>query len=99
MGRHLSSCGGGGVWRGRKGEPEAVFSKCCIFLEAVSSPYLQQNSNQITKIIQMKLLFCLSEEPFEQARMRGSSFLPSKLYSQRNLSSLLGSSAPAFPSA
>lgn len=59
-----------GVGRGREGEPGAVFSSCWIFPQAISSPHLQQNSNKRTKIIYMKLLFCVSEEPFEQAKGR-----------------------------
>lgn len=64
-----------GVGRGREGEPGAVFSSCWIFPEAISSPHLQQNGNKRTKIIQMKLLFCVSQQPFEQAKMRESFFL------------------------
>lgn len=50
--------------RGREGEPEAVFR---LFRRLFSSPYLQQNGDRMTTMIQTKLSFCISKEPFEQA--------------------------------
>lgn len=52
--------------RGEEGEGE-LRSCLQIIPEALSSPYLQQNGDKMTKMIQTKLSFCISQEPFEQA--------------------------------
>lgn len=87
-----------GVGRGREGEPGPVFSSCWIFPGAVSSPHLQENSNKRTKIIQVKLLFCVSQEPFEQAKGREPFSLTQSSLQRggQHLSSLIGFSAPIF---
>lgn len=87
-----------GVGRRREGKPGAVFSSCWTFPEAVSSSQVQQNTNKRTKIIQMKFLFCVSQEPFEQAKGREPFSLTQSALQcgSQHPSSLTGFSAPTF---